>query len=122
MSPPASRDRSKQCLFHRDHRHDTENFVDLRRLVEGLIRRGKYNGFVAGQPRGQRNNRRSPTRGPRGSPGRGQPTQRALGEIRVISGGLAGGDKSSTARKKYVRGLSVSEVLTTERLAKKARA
>ncbi|XP_059669002.1 uncharacterized protein LOC132314119 [Cornus florida] len=90
------RSKDKYCWFHRDYGHNTDDCLDLKSQIESLIRRGKLHGYAAvdrekgtGQPI-RENKENNPLRHP-------------LGEIRVISGGLTGGGKSSSARKAHIR-------------------
>lgn len=80
--------------FHRDHGHDTEDCIDLKQQIEGLIKQGRLSRHVANQGR---DDRRSSTRA--------QTSSQPIGEIRVISGGFAGGGELSSARKKHARDL-----------------
>ena len=44
---PSIRSRDKYCCFHRDHRHDTIDYYDLKQQIEALIRQGKLQRFVS---------------------------------------------------------------------------
>ncbi|KAG1365253.1 putative Retrotransposon gag protein [Cocos nucifera] len=48
-SPPNKRDRSKYCLYHRDHGHDTEECIQLQDEIEELIRKGRLGRFIRRQ-------------------------------------------------------------------------
>ena len=91
-SDPTKRDNTRYCEFHRDHGHRTDDFIQLRKEIEYLIRRGYLRCYIASK--GQDQVQPPPPR---------QPTpaqhQEPLGEIHVISGGFAGGGESSSARK-----------------------
>ena len=91
-SDPARRDDTKYCEFHKDHRHRTDECIQLKREIEYLIQRGHLSRYVASEA--QERVQPPPPR---------QPTpvqhQLPLGEIHVISGGFAGGGESSSARK-----------------------
>ena len=50
---PAKRDSTKYCEFHRDHGHQTDDCIQLRKKIEYLIRRGHLHRFVASEGRGQ---------------------------------------------------------------------
>ena len=43
---PNKRNRNKYCLFHRDHKHDTNECFDLKQQTENLIRQGKLRNFL----------------------------------------------------------------------------
>ena len=43
---PNKRPRDKYFHFHRDHRHDTANYYDLKQQIEALIRQGKLQTFI----------------------------------------------------------------------------
>ena len=52
-SDPATRDNTKYCEFHRDYRHRTNDFIQLKREIEYLIRRGYLRRFIAPENRSQ---------------------------------------------------------------------
>ena len=54
LTDPDKRPRDKYCRFHRDHGHNTEDYYDLKRQIEELIKQGKLQRFVE---RGQREGR-----------------------------------------------------------------
>ena len=93
---PAKRDSTKYCEFHRDHRHRTDDCIQLRKEIEYLIRRGHLSRFVALEGRDQT---------PPPSPRQPAPTQhqQPLGEIYVISRGFMGRRESSLACKAHLR-------------------
>ena len=107
----AKRDSTKYCEFHRDHGHQTDDCIQLRKEIEYLIRRGHLRHFVASEVRDQ-----APPPSPR------QPAltqhQQPLGEIHVISGGFAGGRKSSSAWKAYLRSIRSGETLEIKAVSK----
>ncbi|XP_057962177.1 uncharacterized protein LOC131153750 [Malania oleifera] len=45
-TPSYKRNMSKYCQFHRNHRHDTEEYIHLKNEIEALIKRGHLLGFV----------------------------------------------------------------------------
>ena len=45
-SPPEKRDREKYFRFHRDHRHNIEDYFRLKIIIEKLIERGNLAEFV----------------------------------------------------------------------------
>ena len=108
---PAKRDLTKYCEFHRDHRHRTDDCIQLRMEIEYLIRRGHLRRFVASEGRDQ-----APPPSPR------QPAppqhQQPLGEIHVISEGFAGGGESSSARKAHLRSIRSRETLEIQAVSK----
>ena len=50
QAPPYKRNQRKYCRFHRDHRHDTYECIQLKDEIEALIQRGRQARFVVGQP------------------------------------------------------------------------
>ena len=49
----AKRDSTKYCEFHKDHRHRTDDCIQMMKEIEYLIRRGHLLHFVASEGRGQ---------------------------------------------------------------------
>ena len=43
---PNKRNRNKYCHFHRDHRHNTNEYFDLKQQIKNLIRQGKLRNFL----------------------------------------------------------------------------
>ena len=43
---PNKRNKNKYCRFHRDHKHDTDEWFDLKQQIENLIRQGKLRNFL----------------------------------------------------------------------------
>uniref|UniRef100_A0A2N9IQQ3 RNA-directed DNA polymerase n=1 Tax=Fagus sylvatica TaxID=28930 RepID=A0A2N9IQQ3_FAGSY len=90
LTDPDKRPRDKYCRFHRDHGHNTEDCYDLKRQIEELIKQGKLQRFVE---RGQRE--RSSPRDPSTTTSSGSTSATPpLGEIHVITGGVAAGGTS----------------------------
>ncbi|XP_023889508.2 uncharacterized protein LOC112001560 [Quercus suber] len=52
-SSPNVRDKRKNCCFHKDHDHYTEDCRDLKEQIEELIRKGKLQKFVKKGKSGQ---------------------------------------------------------------------
>ena len=48
---PAKRDMTKYCNFHRDHGHQTDDCIQLKKEIEFLIRRGHLRRYVAPEDR-----------------------------------------------------------------------
>uniref|UniRef100_A0A2N9IA87 Integrase catalytic domain-containing protein n=1 Tax=Fagus sylvatica TaxID=28930 RepID=A0A2N9IA87_FAGSY len=115
LTDPDKRPRDKYCRFHRDHGHNTEDCYDLKRQIEELIKQGKLQRFVE---RGQREGR---PQGPRQQrpPVEVLPRPPPLGEIHVITGGVAAGGTSRSSRKAYAR--QTRNVLVTQKMDKKPR-
>uniref|UniRef100_A0A2N9I556 RNA-directed DNA polymerase n=1 Tax=Fagus sylvatica TaxID=28930 RepID=A0A2N9I556_FAGSY len=115
LTDPDKRQRDKYCRFHRDHGHNTEDCYDLKRQIEELIKQGKLQRFVE---RGQREGR---PQGPRQQrpPVEVLPRPPPLGEIHVITGGVAAGGTSRSSRKAYAR--QIHNVLVTQKMDKKPR-
>ncbi|XP_058189394.1 uncharacterized protein LOC131306978 [Rhododendron vialii] len=106
-SDPSRRAKDKYCRFHRDHRHNTDDCIDLKQQIGDLIQRGRLQRFVTKkhqkQPRKENTNKeRRDGAAPRSGP---------IGEIKVIHGGFAGGGESSHARKAHLRKLRTEEYL-----------
>ena len=103
-SDPAKRDNTKYCEFHRDHGHRIDDYIQLRKEIEYLIRRGHLHRYMASE--GQEQVQLPPPR---------QPTlaqhQLPLGEIHMIFGGFAGGEESNPARKAHLRSIRSGETL-----------
>uniref|UniRef100_A0A2N9F125 Integrase catalytic domain-containing protein n=1 Tax=Fagus sylvatica TaxID=28930 RepID=A0A2N9F125_FAGSY len=114
LTDPDKRPRDKYCRFHRDHGHNTEDCYDLKRQIEELIKQGKLQRFIEkgqreGRPQGARQHR---------PPGEAPPRP-PLGEIHVITGGMAAGGTSRSSRKAYAR--QIHNVLVTQKSNKKPR-
>jgi ribonuclease HI len=114
LTDPDKRPRDKYCRFHRDHGHNTENCYDLKRQIEELIKQGKLQRFIE---KGQREGRPQGARQQR-PPGEA-PLRPPLGEIHVITGGMAAGGTSRSSRKAYAR--QIHNVLVTQKSNKKPR-
>ena len=108
---PIKRDMTKYCKFHRDHGHQTDDCIHLKKEIEFLIRRGHLHRYVAPEDRNQ-----APPPPPR------QPTptqhQQPLGEINVISEGFASGGESSSSRKAHLRSIRPGETLEVQAVSK----
>ena len=111
MKYPSKRDLTKYCEFYRDHGHRTDDFIQLRKEIKYLIRRGHLHSFMALEGRDQ---------APPPSPHQPAPTQhqQPLGEIHVISGGFAGGGESSSAQKANLRNIRSGEILEIQAVSK----
>ena len=108
-SDPATRDNTKYCEFHKDYGHRTDNYIQLKREIEYLIRRRYLRRFISQENQAQNQaQNQAPTQQP---PPRQTTTQhqQPLGEIHVISGGFAGGGESSSARKAHLRNIRSAE-------------
>ena len=46
MKPKHRCDSNKYCYYHRDHDHDTEDYLQLRDEIERLIRQKRLNHFI----------------------------------------------------------------------------
>ena len=103
-SDRAKRDNTKYCEFHKDHRHRTDDYIQLRKEIEYLTRRGHLRRYMASE--GQDQVQPPPPRQP-------TPTQHQLplGEIHVISKGFIRGGESSSARKAHLRSIISGETL-----------
>ena len=110
-SNPVRRDDTKYCEFHKDHRHRTDDCIQLKKEIEYLIRRGHLSRYMA--PNGQERVQPPPPRQP--TPVQHQPP---LGEIHVISGGFAGGGESNSARKAHLCSIRSGETLDVQTVSK----
>ena len=108
---PAKRDMTKYCDFHRDHGHRTFDYIQLKKEIEFLIRRGHLRRYVAPEDRNQ-----APPPPPRQSTPASH--QKPLGEINVISGGFVGGGESSSARKAHLCSFRPRETLEVQAVSK----
>ncbi|XP_030941682.1 uncharacterized protein LOC115966622 [Quercus lobata] len=88
-SSPNVRDKNKYYQFHKDHDHNTEDYMDLKEQIEELIRKlqlqkyvkkGKYSKFRDGNKSQHRSSSRNDDR-------LSQPPQDMIGEIKTIIGG-----------------------------------
>ena len=111
---PTKRDNTRYYEFHRDHGHQIDDCIQLRKEIEYLIRRGYLRRYIAseGQDQAQPPPPRQPT-----------PTQhqQPLGEIHVISGGFTGGGESSSSRKAHLSSIRSGEVIEVQAVSKPPR-
>ena len=109
-SDPTKRDNTRYCEFHRDHGHRTDDFIQLKKEIEYLIRRGYLRCFIASEGESQ------------AQPPLPQLTttqhQQPLGEIHVILGGFAGDGESSSVRKAHLRIIKSGEVMEVQAVSK----
>ena len=104
------RDNTRYCEFHRDHRHRTDDCIQLRKEIEYLIRRGYLRRFVSSE--GQNQAQPPPPRQTKTQ------HQQPLGEIHMILGGFTGGEESSSARKAHLRSIRSGEVMEVQAVSK----
>ena len=88
---PNRRDDTKYREFHKDHGHRTDDYNQLKKEIEYLIRHGHLSQYVTSE--GQERVKPQPPRQP--TPVQHQPP---LGEIHVISGGLLETESNSSKR------------------------
>ena len=110
-SNTAKRDDTKYCEFHKGHGHRIDDYIQLKKEIEYLIRRGHLSRYVASE--GQERVQPPPPRQP--TPIQHQPP---LGEIHVISGGFVGSGESSLVRKAHLRSIRSGETLEVQRVSK----
>ena len=105
------RDITKYYEFHRDHGHRTDDYIQLKKEIEFLIRHGHLHRYVDPEDRNQ---------APPPPPRQPAPTkhQQPLGEINVISEGFTGGGESSSARKAHLRNIKSRETLEVQAVSK----
>ena len=110
-SDQAKRDTTKYCEFRKDHDHRTDDYIQLRKEIEYLIKQGHLCRYIA--PKDRNKAPPPPPRQP-APPQHHQP----LGEINVISWGFAGGGESSLARKAHLCSIKSGETLEVQALSK----
>ena len=115
-SDPTKRDNIRYCEFHRDYGHRTDDFIQLKKEIEYLIRRGYLRRFIAseGQAQSQAQAQQPPPPPQQTKTQHHQP----LGEIHVISGGFARGGESSSARKAHLRSIRSGEIMEVQAVSK----
>ena len=122
-SDPTTRDNTKYCEFHKDYGHRIDDCIQLKREIDYLIRRGYLRRFISpeSQPQNQAQNQALAQQPP--PPTRQTTTQhqQPLGEIHVISGGFAGGEESSSARKAHLRSIRSAEIEEIQAVSKQPR-
>ena len=120
-SDPTTRDNTKYYEFHRDYGHRTDNYIQLKREIEYLIRRGYLRRFIS--PESQAQNQAQNQTLTQQPPPRQTTTQhqQSLGEIQVISGEFVGGGESISARKAHLRSIRsarIGEIQTVSKLSR----
>ena len=108
---PAKRDNTKYCEFHRDHGHQTDDCIQLRKEIEYLIRRGYLRRFIAPEGQDQAQQPQPPWQTI-------TQHQQPLGEIHVISGGFAVGGECSSTRKAHLLSIRSGEVMEVQAVSK----
>ena len=111
LTNPDRRAKDKYCRFHRDHGLNTENCYDLKRQIKELIKQGKLQRFVERDPR----EGRPPQARPQRPPVEDRPRP-PMGEIHMITGGMAAGGTSRSSRKAYAR--QIHNLLVTQKTNK----
>ena len=122
-SDPSTRDNTKYCEFHRDYGHRRDNCIQLKREIEFLIRRGYLRRFISSesQPQNQAQNQALAQQPPPPPCQTKTQHQQPLGEIKVISGGFAGGGESSSTRKAHLRSIRSAEIGEIQTVSKQPR-
>ncbi|XP_058099899.1 uncharacterized protein LOC131244282 [Magnolia sinica] len=87
-----NRDKRKYCRFHRDHDHNTSDYVDLKDEIETLIRKGHLCRYTKEERSAKKKERPSKV-------------MEEHAKIRTIYGGPSGGGDSNRARKAHSRSL-----------------
>ncbi|GAU41233.1 hypothetical protein TSUD_280320, partial [Trifolium subterraneum] len=90
------------CHYHRCKGHDTEKCYRLRDLIEELIRSGHLRKFIE---QAAKREPQKPPGSPREPPQKGKEKETIRVAVNTIAGGFAGGGESSSARKRYLRGI-----------------
>ncbi|KAH7843673.1 hypothetical protein Vadar_019362 [Vaccinium darrowii] len=99
QTDPSKRSKDKWCRCHCDHCHTTDDCIDLKQQIEGLIQRSRLQWFVKIQKPLRRDER------PRNNQNKEQIQNTPLGEIVVIHGGPGVGGKSNRSRMVHLRKL-----------------
>ncbi|XP_057969426.1 uncharacterized protein LOC131158574 [Malania oleifera] len=95
-TPLHKRNTSKFCAFHRDHGHDTEECIQLKKEIEALIRKGYLSKFIKKEDpqREPLEQRRSNVK---------EKEEQVVGEIAMIFGGSTSEGDTGGARKRYAK-------------------
>ncbi|KAJ0980913.1 hypothetical protein J5N97_009168 [Dioscorea zingiberensis] len=106
MKDNPRRKRSKKfCKFHQDKGHFTEDCIQLKNAIEGLIREGKLEQFLQKEPETEIEHNPPP-----------QPIIPCDTRVTVIAGGPGYGGESSRSRKSHMRAVgSVQNVTSLKR-------
>ncbi|GAU43737.1 hypothetical protein TSUD_365860 [Trifolium subterraneum] len=91
------------CAYHRCKGHDTEHCFRLRDFIEDLIRNRHLRKFLEDAAKGQIALPKQIPYPPKGGNDGGNKGEKQRVAVNTISGGFAGGGKSNSARKRYVR-------------------
>ncbi|XP_022843447.1 uncharacterized protein LOC111367002 [Olea europaea var. sylvestris] len=95
LTPSSKRNQSKYYHFQKDHGHDTEECLQLKKEIEHLLRRGLLAKYLKNDRGKQRLEDRPPPR---------------VRVIKMIIGGVASGDDSNFAGKSYSRSVGVCSI------------
>ncbi|KAH7863776.1 hypothetical protein Vadar_021886 [Vaccinium darrowii] len=98
-SDPNKRPKDKWCRFHRDHGHTTDDCIDLKQQIEGLIQRGRLRRFVKNQKPPRKDER------PKNNQNKDQIQNTPIREIVAIHGGPGAGGDSNKSKKAHLRKL-----------------
>ena len=104
-SSPNVRNKKKYCRFHKDHDHYTEDCRDLKEQIEELIRKGKLQKFVkkGESSRFRSDNKEKHEAVPKDEENMSNHLQSAIGEIKMITGGLSAGGSFKSLKKSQQR-------------------
>ena len=99
------RDKRKYCHFHKEHGHYIENYRDPKEQIEELIRKGKLQKFVkkGDFSRSRDDNKSQCEASQKDEDHIPLRPQSAIGEIKMITGGLSTGGSFKSLRKSYQR-------------------
>ncbi|XP_065634585.1 uncharacterized protein LOC136069715 [Quercus suber] len=113
-SSPSVRDKRKYCLFHKDHRHHTEDCQDLKEKIEELIRKRKLQKYVKnGDSNRFRDSNKDRYKDSQKDEDHMPPSpQSAIGEIKTIMGGLSAEGSFKSLKKSYQRQVNSVHGLT----------
>ncbi|XP_058092608.1 uncharacterized protein LOC131239065 [Magnolia sinica] len=93
---PDHQDKHKYCRLHRDHGHNTTDYVDLKDEIETLIRKGHVCRYTKEERTARKEEREREQEQPNN-------TMEEPAEIRTIFEGSSGGGDSNRARKAHSR-------------------
>ncbi|XP_022843354.1 uncharacterized protein LOC111366905 [Olea europaea var. sylvestris] len=95
VTPTGKRNQGRYCHFHKNHGHDAKKCLQLKEEIERLLRRGLLGKYVKDNRGKQKMEDRPPPR---------------ARVINMITGGLAGGEDSNSARKSFACSLGICSI------------
>ncbi|XP_057740207.1 uncharacterized protein LOC130957361 [Arachis stenosperma] len=98
-------DKSKYFTFHQKYRHTTDECVIAKDLLERLARQGHLDKFITGHMQKNVTSASEPSAATPSSKEKDKAPAQPRGIINCISGGYAGGENTSSARKRTYRAM-----------------